>query len=123
MVEWIEWARKEGIIRFPSGEWSPGITELNRQLNRFVMKRTSTGYKYEAAEEDDHDDLVMALVILCHYARMRVLELGDEEELPLGMGSPENQLDQPKDQFSRNVLERMQSSGMGSPEIEAAEDW
>ena len=76
MVEWIEWARKKKIITMPQGKWNYGITELNPQLNRFVMKRSGSGYKYEAAEEDDHDDLVMALVVLCHFAHMRLLRLG-----------------------------------------------
>jgi len=76
MVEWIEWAREEKIITMPQGKWSHGITELNRQLNRFVMKRSSSGYKYEAAEDDDHDDLVMALVVLCHFSRLRLLRFG-----------------------------------------------
>ncbi len=126
MVEWIEWARKEDIIEFPAGQWSPGITELNRQLNRFVMKRTSTGYKYEAAEPDDHDDLVMALVILCHFARMRILKLGDQEDLPLGVGAGSRvdfEGEGEEDEFTRQIKQRMESNGMNASDINSDDDW
>lgn len=111
MVEWIEWARKEKIITMPQGKWSHGITELNRQLNRFVMKRSSSGYKYEAAEDDDHDDLVMALVVLCHFSRMRLLKLGKSRGIQgFGAGDPydsyksnhERNVDMIKRKFARN---------------------
>jgi len=122
MVEWIEWARLEKIIEFPSGKWTAGITELNRQLNRFVMKKTNTGYRYEAAEEDDHDDLVMALVIMCHFARMKILKLDNTEKLPLGLGTDDLKEQEETNVFSRNVAERLKMTGMGEPEINI-EDW
>ena len=74
-VEWVEWARNEGIVIMPKGKWSAGIKELNKQLARFVGKNTGSGMKYEAADVDDHDDLVMALVIMCHFARRKILGL------------------------------------------------
>lgn len=123
MVEWIEWARVQGIIKFPSGQWTPGITELSKQLNRFVMKKTATGYKYEAAEQDDHDDLVLALVVLCHYARMKLLNLGSMEQLPLGIGaSDEFSIEDKKDQFAANIIARMHNAGMNVDNLSEG-DW
>jgi len=122
MVEWIDWARDKGVVKFPSGQWSQGITELSKQLNRFVMKKTSSGYKYEAAESDDHDDLVLALVVLCHYARMKILNLGNIQEPPLGMGPPEDDMSS-DNVFVKNIRERLQSSGMKLDEIETPDEW
>jgi len=120
MVEWIEWAREDGIITMPQGKWSPGITELNRQLNRFVMKRSGSGYKYEAAEDDDHDDLVMALVVLCHFAKMRLLRLGGRSGL-WGYGAGDHyEQHRPKslgETISDKMKKRFENSGFPTDQM------
>ena len=74
-VEWVEWARKSDILLMPN-TLSPGLKRLEEQMSRYVRKSTASGTKYQAEEEEDHDDLVSALLILCHYARTKVLSIG-----------------------------------------------
>ena len=75
-VEWVEWANREGIILMPRKPWSQGIRRLDAQMSRYIRKTTETGTKYGAAEDDDHDDLVSCLLLLSHYARLKLLRLG-----------------------------------------------
>ena len=75
-VEWVEWARKSGVLVMPKKPLSFGLKRLDQQMSRYIRKSTASSTKYEAAEEEDHDDLVSALLILCHYARTKILSIG-----------------------------------------------
>ena len=76
-VEWVEWARREGILVMPArSTWTDGMILLNRQLTSYVSFVSRTGVTYGSATEKDHDDLVACLLLLCHYARLHVLKIG-----------------------------------------------
>lgn len=119
-VDWVEWARMKGIIEMPAKPWSIGIVELNKQLDRFVMKPTSSGVKYEAAEDDDHDDLVMCILGLAHVARFKFLRLNGMPASPAGIGhgaSHKTALDleaeiTPEDRVKNKLKERFKSLGV-----------
>ena len=85
-VEWVEWALQNAIIEFPERPWPDGVKRLDEQMGQFVRHVSSGGMKYEAADRELHDDLVSCLLIMCHYARIHVLQLGYlERPLVAGM--------------------------------------
>lgn len=73
-VEWVEVARQTGRLLMPAKPWNDGIKLLDKQLSRFIRVRSGDSVSYRAAEDEDHDDLVSALLMLCHYARKHILK-------------------------------------------------
>lgn len=75
-IDWMESARKEEIMQMPrKAKWSRGLRLLDQQMGNFIRRVTPTGVSYEAANENVHDDLVMALALIVNYSRARVLKL------------------------------------------------
>lgn len=64
MVIWFE----QGIIVFPE-KLNAELEELKRQKSVFGEFRTPSGKKSYRAEGTDHDDLVMALMMVCFRAK------------------------------------------------------
>lgn len=64
MAHWFQ----DGSIVFPT-QTTPELTELKRQLAIFAEHKTETGSVSYRAEGSEHDDLVMALMLACWYAR------------------------------------------------------
>ena len=75
-VEWVEWALQMKVIQFPQKPWPRGIKRLDEQMAQYIRKVTSSGTKYEASDVETHDDLVSCLLIMSHYARIHILQLG-----------------------------------------------
>ena len=85
-VEWVEWARREGIIEMPERDtWTDGMIRLNRQLQNYVSFTTKSGTSYGAATEKDHDDLISCLLIICYYARKHILKIGYHDVTAFGI--------------------------------------
>jgi len=72
----LHW-QQEGVIVFPK-TLTPELEELKRQLSIFAEIKTEAGSVSYRAEGSEHDDLVMALMLVIHYAR-RVLRLKNNE--------------------------------------------
>ncbi len=64
MAHWFQ----DGSIVFPI-KLTKELTELKRQLAIFAEHKTETGSVSYRAEGQEHDDLVMALMLACWYAR------------------------------------------------------
>ena len=91
-VEWVEWARQQGIVRLPKTLTRP-LQTLVTQMENYVRHTTLSGTKYAAATEEEHDDSVAALLILCHYARLHLLQLGQPFKAPIAVKRHPNALD------------------------------
>lgn len=64
MAHWFQ----DGSIVFPS-RLTVELSELKRQLTIFAEHKTETGSVSYRAEGQEHDDLVMALMLACFHAR------------------------------------------------------
>lgn len=64
MAHWFQ----DGSIVFPTNK-TPELMELERQLTIFAEHKTETGSVSYRAQGQEHDDLVMALMLACWYAR------------------------------------------------------
>jgi len=64
MMHWFQ----EGVIRFPFRS-TPELEELKRQLSIFAEHKTEAGNMSYYADGQEHDDLVMALMLACWYIR------------------------------------------------------
>lgn len=68
---------QEGKIVFPTKS-NPEVNELKRQLAIFAEHKTEAGNVSYYAEGQEHDDLVMALMLTCWYSRygdLRVIKI------------------------------------------------
>ena len=84
-VEWVEYARRVGIIVMPArSTWTDGMILLDRQLKDYVSYVTRSGVSYGAATEKGHDDLVACLLLLCHWAKKHILKIGYHDVAAFG---------------------------------------
>lgn len=67
MLHWFQ----DGTIIFPQ-QSTAELDELKRQLSIFAEHRTEAGSVSYRAEGQEHDDLVMALMLCCFWARRYV---------------------------------------------------
>jgi len=87
MLHWFQ----DGRILFPQQSTSE-LDELKRQLEIFAEHKTEAGSVSYRAEGQEHDDLVMALMLVCFWARRYMgrdlIGVGphdDEERPPSGI--------------------------------------
>ena len=76
MVTWYLKAKQAHMVKFPQNSKNPDIMELERQISIFAEKITDAGTVTYGAPGQEHDDLVMALLIGCFAAR-HWLPVGD----------------------------------------------
>lgn len=68
LVTGLEAALQTGRLRFASRD--PLVDRLVAELKAFRVKLSATGHPtFEAERESDHDDMVIALALACHYRR------------------------------------------------------
>lgn len=110
-VEWVEWARQQGIVRYPK-TLTKALKTLDTQMQNYVRHTTLSGTKYASATEEEHDDAVATLLVLCHYARIHLLQLGQPLHNPIAVRRHPNALDLIKttrEQAQENVLKRLKN--------------
>lgn len=83
MVTWLKKMILADRVYFPDVD-SPGTKALKTQLPKFTRKLTDAGNVSYSAQGKEHDDLVMALIMACFYARRRYIRDGTE---PASIGS------------------------------------
>ena len=66
----IQLIQEEKLI-FPTIIKNPAVKELKRQMTVFAEHRTEAGHLAYYAQGNEHDDLVMALLLVCYIARER----------------------------------------------------
>ncbi len=98
MVRWFIRMKTDHKIKFHGIE-DEDIKELMRQVQIFAEHRTDTGHFRYMAPGDEHDDMVMALLIGCHVARYYLTKkknsigvvskkVFEHDEDPFGSGVP-----------------------------------
>src|SRR3990167_627007 len=70
MVTWLKKMILADRVYFPDVD-SPGTKALKSQLPKFTRKLTDAGNTSYSAQGKEHDDLVMALILACFYARRK----------------------------------------------------
>lgn len=75
MVKWIRRRLLTGQILFPE-QHSSGTLKLYNQLPKFAKKITEAGNISYGAQGKEKDDLVMALILACYYARRKYIRDG-----------------------------------------------
>jgi len=69
MVKYMIILAGEGRVIYPANK-SPEMKELQRQMSIFAEHKTESGKSFAYyAEGNEHDDLVMALMLACFVAR------------------------------------------------------
>ncbi len=80
MVKYYNQLKKQFKVKFPnkfkSEEDKENFEELKRQIAIFAEHRTESGTFSYYAPGDEHDDMVMALLLLLHMARYYLREKG-----------------------------------------------
>ena len=71
MLHWFQ----DGKILFPQNSTGE-LEELKRQLSIFAEHKTEAGTVSYRAEGQEHDDLVMALMLVCFWARRYIRGVG-----------------------------------------------
>ena len=110
-VEWVEWARQQGIVRMPK-TMPKALQTLDTQMQTYIRHTTLSGTKYASSTEEEHDDAVAALLVLCHYARIHLLQLGQPHHNPIAVRRHPNALDLIKttrEAAQENVLKRLKN--------------
>ena len=69
MVMWYLKAKQNHMVKFPANTQNKDMQELIRQISIFAEHRTDSGTINYHAPGEEHDDLVMALLIACFVAR------------------------------------------------------
>ena len=77
MVTWFKKMILADRVFFPDKD-SPGTKALKAQLPKFSRKLTEAGNISYSAQGKEHDDLVMALLLACYYARRRYIKDGSK---------------------------------------------
>ena len=75
-VGFVEYLMQEDILQMPSKPWNDGMKMLWNQIENYIAVPSNTGVSYRAADDNVHDDLITCLLILCHFARRRILSIG-----------------------------------------------
>ena len=69
MVFWYLKAKQKHLVKFPRNSKNHHMKELERQISIFSEHKTDAGNAVYQAPGEEHDDLVMALLIACFAAR------------------------------------------------------
>ena len=115
-VPYVQKFIEEGIIELPK-TLTPGLKLGMEQIRNYGVSKSG---KYEALS--GHDDFISCLIILVHWAKTRILRK-IASDLPLGMGADSSAgLEEPVNQFAKNISDRMRSAGIMTSETQIEEN-
>lgn len=106
---------QNGIILFPEKSTNE-LDELKRQLSIFAEIKTEAGSISYRAEGQEHDDLVMALMLCVHYAKT-IIRIGGGKGTVVGYSSDADywqSLKSPQERVMENVQRRIKDKLTGA---------
>lgn len=114
MVRWLLREKDAGFLLFPEDEkLTPELRELQRQLGGFVEHKTDAGTIRYSAEGEDHDDLVMALILACWLARTRFMKIRQGIAVASGSYSKYQEELTPHQRVEQNLRDRWKKERSG----------
>jgi len=114
MVRWLIVQQQLGHLLFPEKSLlTPELIELQRQLGGFVEHKTDAGTIRYAAEGEDHDDLVMSLMLACWLARVRFLKIKQGIAYASGKYNNYEEIKTPQEIVEENLKNRWSKERSG----------